>query len=517
MLDIPIPELDSTEVDEEFRLPSQPTTTTSRSTVADTPNEILLDQMVDAPENLSDEEYDEVFEQYIDNSAFEDSLDSTLNAEHMEHTPMDAEMMEADSCEEANHGQQTKPVPMEIEEVPPVDDKRTDDVCEVSSPQQLDPFSLRMPDQNRVLRERIEMPPPDIRKHGFGITSTQRAEVEMASLLPSTFARPGTSTGFDTPHTHGPARLDKNRQPPIPTAISFFRASRAESSSAYTSPPRPRPTPEDRVWLQNASPPRRKAEESPSSSPPKFKPRTEAVRPTFQASRAFDVSDELSRFMSVRGRRGSTAAMDSQAETRRPSSPEEKPSQDDGLTSSNTISQIVLSSPPPLVSGSAQTLSFAPHLFRDHPLIRSIMRLKPRIEMQELEPTGSTWTASNAVKQSPSETGAYVDVQLSPRAGLILTTLQHLLQKALPGDKRGPQLHQRVRGLRESYEKLFILVKVRGSDAKVVIVGERERRAFESFKAFCRSLSSTCEVRPVCVAETNENVAKWIVGAASEG
>jgi hypothetical protein len=145
-------------------------------------------------------------------------------------------------------------------------------------------------------------------------------------------------------------------------------------------------------------------------------------------------------------------------------------------------------------------------------LYRTIKKLYPRARFVERDFTTSL------IDNSPSSSHVYptseADILLSPKTGIILTSLQRLRQRPLPGDpsgrnfKSGVAVKRRILELVPRYERLAIVVytptpPVASNDAELVA----------RFYGFAAGLIGECDVIVrIAVGEVEATVmARWIV------
>jgi hypothetical protein len=132
-------------------------------------------------------------------------------------------------------------------------------------------------------------------------------------------------------------------------------------------------------------------------------------------------------------------------------------------------------------------------------LVRSISRLCPSANCVDRDFT-TIPEASEA------------DILLSPATGLILTTLQKIKQRALPGQKMPlTGIRERLVNLSGRYERLIVLA---GEGAAKGNVGremdERDCEALSEFVGFAAGLAA--DVQVLFVPGGEEDLVKWVVG-----
>lgn len=110
------------------------------------------------------------------------------------------------------------------------------------------------------------------------------------------------------------------------------------------------------------------------------------------------------------------------------------------------------------------------------------------------------------------------DILLSPSTGLILTTLQKINQRSLPGQVAKSTIRERIRRTAPRYEKLLVLVSHDtselftsniGSGAASHSLNECDGEALVEFTAFCSAMEDEC--RLLMITGTEDDLARWIV------
>jgi hypothetical protein len=103
-------------------------------------------------------------------------------------------------------------------------------------------------------------------------------------------------------------------------------------------------------------------------------------------------------------------------------------------------------------------------------------------------------------------TSAAPDLILNPTTCLMLTTLQALTQRSLPGQSRGKNtstVHNRILGLASIFDIVFVLVShvitSHHREGGGVAVDGNDSMTWTSFVGFCASLGETTVVRPILV------------------
>lgn len=100
----------------------------------------------------------------------------------------------------------------------------------------------------------------------------------------------------------------------------------------------------------------------------------------------------------------------------------------------------------------------------------------------------------NSITSSPkiSPLATEADIIPSPATGIIITTLQKVKQKPLPGQKKMSEIRTRVDGVASRYEKLIVLISS-GENDRGFVLDESDYSALAAFIAFCSSLPTSTE------------------------
>jgi hypothetical protein len=135
---------------------------------------------------------------------------------------------------------------------------------------------------------------------------------------------------------------------------------------------------------------------------------------------------------------------------------------------------------------------------------------------------------SGLITRSPITSPLAVEADLipSPSTGLILTTLQQIRQKPLPGQKSKPAIRERVEKVSLRYETLVVLVSEglpannfeadghSGEDSNGL--DEQGSLAFAEFAGFCASLRNQTSIVVYFVAGGEATLGKWIASIICE-
>ncbi|KAI9723955.1 MAG: hypothetical protein M1812_000673 [Candelaria pacifica] len=155
-------------------------------------------------------------------------------------------------------------------------------------------------------------------------------------------------------------------------------------------------------------------------------------------------------------------------------------------------------------------------LLKQKTLTRRIRTLYPKAELIERD-----WTAhipsppqstSKPIKTvAPEVLHDEADLLLSPSTGLILTTLQKLKQRPLPGQKQRSAIRDRIIRVAPRYERLVVFVsesRIVGGNGTAGMTGD-DCEAVVEFMGFVAGLNDEVEVKYIAGGE--EEFASWIV------
>jgi hypothetical protein len=146
-------------------------------------------------------------------------------------------------------------------------------------------------------------------------------------------------------------------------------------------------------------------------------------------------------------------------------------------------------------------------------LIRTLNALFPAAVPIERDFTTHNRTAwmPNSVTRSPvtSSLDSEADFIISPSTGIILTTLQKIKQKPLPGLKAKSAFKERIEKVSARYERLVVLVSEACAEESTNGLDQSDTLALAEATGFCSSLDGS--VRMQFVGGGEETLAKWLV------
>lgn len=160
---------------------------------------------------------------------------------------------------------------------------------------------------------------------------------------------------------------------------------------------------------------------------------------------------------------------------------------------------------------------------RDRRLARHIQRFLPSTEFTERDFTlhftvNGAGTTIGTKHQVPAITIAdEADIILSPSTGLILTTLQKIKQRPLPGQAAKSALRERITKLGPRYEKLIIVLANDRTDSSgtrdatvsvATTLDQNDCEALMEFTSFCTSVLEETQV--TLTNGGSEHLAHWI-------
>jgi hypothetical protein len=160
--------------------------------------------------------------------------------------------------------------------------------------------------------------------------------------------------------------------------------------------------------------------------------------------------------------------------------------------------------------------SLASPLIPNNPPIRYFIFSSTLLQSQRslIRLIGRSYSAANYIERdfSSTPTAPEADILLCASTGLVLTTLQKIKQRALPGQgTKISGLFERLASLSVRYERIVLLVS-EGSAASDVtrVLDYRDCEALAEFMGYASSLK--VDVQVTFVPSGEEELAKWVVG-----
>lgn len=147
----------------------------------------------------------------------------------------------------------------------------------------------------------------------------------------------------------------------------------------------------------------------------------------------------------------------------------------------------------------------SPQIFAKRAMVRQLQRLLPKLEPVERSSLHADDTTAKA------GCTADADVTLSPSTGLVLTSLQKLKQRPLPGQTCFSGIREHVSAIAVRYERLVVLVHdARPSPS----LDDNDSTALGGFIAFASSLDTATQV--FYVPGPDPELVNWIAAAISQ-
>ena len=160
---------------------------------------------------------------------------------------------------------------------------------------------------------------------------------------------------------------------------------------------------------------------------------------------------------------------------------------------------------------------------QDRKMVRHIQHLLPSTDFTERDFTlhvvikGARTTTGPKVEASAITMTDEADIILSPSTGLILTTLQKIKQRSLPGQAAKSALRERITRVGPLYEKLIIVLANDHTDRSdtrdptlsvASTLDQNDCEALMEFTSFCTSVLEETQV--ILTSGDNEHLAQWI-------
>lgn len=169
----------------------------------------------------------------------------------------------------------------------------------------------------------------------------------------------------------------------------------------------------------------------------------------------------------------------------------------------------VLKGPTPIIISTS--------MLKSRKLVRNIANLLPALIMVERDFTvhdSVGWNAGS-VSRSPkvSLLATEADMILSPRTGVIFTTLQKVKQKPLPGQKTVSGIRQRLELVCPRYELMILVVASSENDddaARCTVLDSSDALALTSLQGFCASLTTVIQVHYLPAPTSSSQFAKYL-------
>lgn len=231
------------------------------------------------------------------------------------------------------------------------------------------------------------------------------------------------------------------------------------------------------------------------------------------APSTFLASNTLDRFMQIHtGRKINAGGTDPQTQTvvkhsdkpvSKPVARHKKEDEVGKATSSTRMHLPSLPTPMPL-----RTFVLSSTMFARRNLVKKISRLSCMAEYIERDFTSAR--ALRGISSLTSEANE-ADLILAPGQGLMLTTLQRLMQKSLPGQVTHNVIRERVVQLARRYERLIIMVHEDRASNQQRPLDNRECSELVSLMNFCAAQNHDIQV--MYIPGDESALATWIVAS----
>lgn len=154
-------------------------------------------------------------------------------------------------------------------------------------------------------------------------------------------------------------------------------------------------------------------------------------------------------------------------------------------------------------------------VLKNRALVKFLEAQLPGLKLIERDFTAHNTIAwlPNSVTRSPisSPLDSEADLIVSPSTGIVLTTLQKIKQKPLPGQKTKVPIRERLEKISVRYEKLIVLVNKGGVGESYSGLDENDCLAFSEFVGFTSGLAATVLVQFVGGGEPT--LFKWLLNS----
>ncbi|KAI4743571.1 hypothetical protein E4T50_06003 [Aureobasidium sp. EXF-12298] len=242
-------------------------------------------------------------------------------------------------------------------------------------------------------------------------------------------------------------------------------------------------------------------------------PSHEGLAATQSLVSTFSASNSLDRFMQVQtGKEISTEKQKRQTQTvpKNEDKPTDKlvahPGKENDMEKATGPAAMHLPSlPSPMPP---RTFVLSSTMFVRRSLIKEISHLSSMAEYIERD-----FTSARVLRgmSSPASGVEEADIILAPGHGLMLITLQRLMQKSLPGQVVRNVIRERIIQLARRYERLIVMVHEDGSSSRQRPLDNRDSSELASLINFCAALSHDIQV--MYIPGDESALATWIVAS----
>ena len=182
------------------------------------------------------------------------------------------------------------------------------------------------------------------------------------------------------------------------------------------------------------------------------------------------------------------------------------------------ITTAPLPTPTSAILNTVPNVVISSELLKNRALTKLIEKNSPGIKLVERDFTAHNTTIwmPNSVTRSPlaSSLSSEADIIISVKAGIILTFLQKIKQKPLPGQKAKAAIRDRIEKVCVRYEKLIVLVSEGSTTEKTHGIDANDCEALSEFIGFTSGLDCTITVQ--VIGGSQETLAKWITTTISQ-
>jgi len=106
------------------------------------------------------------------------------------------------------------------------------------------------------------------------------------------------------------------------------------------------------------------------------------------------------------------------------------------------------------------------------------------------------------------------DIIASPSTGIVITTLQKIKQKPLPGQAGISAIRERIEGISVRYEKLIVLVSEGREDEIAMGMDDKDCHSFTEFLGFCSGFETNILVQ--FVGGGRVMLTRWLASAITQ-
>jgi len=157
-------------------------------------------------------------------------------------------------------------------------------------------------------------------------------------------------------------------------------------------------------------------------------------------------------------------------------------------------------------------------LLKHRGLIRQLENLLPGLALVERDFSAhntTTWMPGSVTRSPVKSTlDSEADIIVSPSMGIVITTLQKIKQKPLPGQKKKAAIRERLEQVSIRYEKLAVYVSEGRADETTNGLDGNDCNAYSCFAGFALGLNSSITVQFVGGGE--DTLSKWLASTIAQ-